>query len=81
MKTIILLLTVCLFANNANAQNMNSFYFDVYSANNLAESGKVDSAILKYENAFKNVQYVPVKFLKKVLKLSKTTSDKDRIKQ
>ena len=80
-KQIALSVLSLLLSINLNAQNMNSFYFDVYSANNLAESGKVDSAILKYENAFKKVQYVPVKFLKKVLKLSKTTRDKERIKQ
>lgn len=80
-KQIAISVLSLLLSINLNAQNMNSFYFDVYSANNLAESGKVDSAILKYENAFKNVQYVPVTYLKKVLKLSKTTRDKERIKQ
>lgn len=79
-KQIAISVLSLLISINLNAQNMNSFYFDVNSANNLAESGKVDSAILKYENAFKNVQYVPVTYLRKVLKLSKSTRDKERIK-
>ena len=80
-KQTALIVLSLLLSINLNAQKLNSFYFDLNSANNLAESGKVDSAILKYENAFKNVQYVPVKYLRKVLKLSKITRDKERIKQ
>ena len=78
-KQIAITVLSLLISINLNAQNMSSFYFNINSANNLAKSGKVDSAILKYENAFKKVQYVPVTYLRKVLKLSKLTNDKERI--
>ncbi len=68
-----------LLSLNLNAQNINEFYFQVNEASKLAESEKMDSAILSYEKAFEKVEYVHTNFLNKVLKLSETNKDEKRI--
>jgi len=64
---------------NIKAQDMNSFYFEANVANNLAKVGKIDSAIITYENAFKKVDYVQITYLNKIVTLAKLNKDQERI--
>lgn len=73
---ILLLLTLSI---EIKTQNINEFYFEVNTARKLAHDGKTDSAITTYENAFKKVDYVPTKYLLKLIELAKLNKDKDRV--
>jgi len=66
-------------STHLNAQNINSFYSEISIASNLAESGEVDEAILTYENAFKKIDYVRIRYLNKVLTLAKENNDLERV--
>jgi hypothetical protein len=74
---IILLLLI--FTVKSKAQNINELYFEANTARKLARDGKTDSAITTYENAFKKVDYVPTKYLRKLIELAKLNKDKDRV--
>lgn len=78
-KTTLLILTFFIFIWSAKGQDMNAFYAQMNIATNLANEGKTDSAIITYENAFKEIDYVNTTYLKKVLVLAKTNKDKSRI--
>ena len=81
MKPITILFFISISMSlRLDAQNMNAFYYEVNVAKNLASSGKTDSAIVVYEKAFEKRNYVPVRYLKSVLKLAKLKDDKKRIK-
>jgi len=69
-----------IFSMSTKAQNINEFYFEVSRASKLAQNGKTDSAITIYENAFKKVNYVQIRYLNKVLELAKLNEDKERVK-
>ena len=79
MKFIICLL---LIHNNVfSKENYKDFYKKVYQAEVLYSKGDLDSAILTYELAFTEIQYVNSIYIANVLSLSKAINDKERIKK
>lgn len=63
------------------AQNNIEFYSLINDATNLAKNGKLDSAIITYEDAFILKKYVHTSYLQKVLKLSKEKKDEVRVRK
>ena len=80
-KQILTVLLVVFFIFQIKAQNLNKYYFELNVAYNLAKAGKVDSAIATYEDAFRKLDYVQIRYLQKVLELAKLKKDKARIKK
>jgi len=78
LSKILIVLSI-IATTHLNAQNINSFYYEISIADNLAKSGEVDKAIITYENAFKMVDYVRIRYLNKVLKLAKENNDVERV--
>lgn len=68
-------------ASVAHAQSIPEFYHEIYKADLLYEKGEYNNALLKYEEAFTQVDYVHSRILDKVLKVSKVAGDKKRIKK
>ena len=75
----IFLLTILSF--NIKSQNINEFYFEANTARKLAKEGKIDSAITTYENAFKKVDYVFIRYLERVKELAHLNNDKERVRK
>ena len=80
-KQTLTVLLVVFFIFQIKAQNLNKYYFEFNVAYNLAKAGKVDSAIATYEDAFRKLDYVQIRYLQKVLELAKLKKDKARIKK
>jgi len=80
-KQIIIYFLLFFFALQIKAQNINEFYFEANTARKLAKAGKIDSAIATYENAFKKVDYVFIRYLKRVKALAKLNNDEERVKK
>lgn len=76
IKFPLLLIGLFLFSY-LKSQNINSYYFEINTAVNLANKGEIDSSIITYQNAFNKVDYVHVKHLKKVLELSKKSKKRN----
>lgn len=68
-----------LISFNLYSQNYNNYYSQLSKANTLTKQNKIDSAIIVYESAFKEINYVHTRFLKRVLRLAKTQKDEKRI--
>ncbi|PCI96529.1 MAG: hypothetical protein COB15_09765, partial [Flavobacteriales bacterium] len=77
-KQIRLVFLLIIFSLSIKAQNINDFYLEANTARKLAESGKIDSAITAYENAFKKIDYVNTTYLNKILKLVNLNKDENR---
>lgn len=60
---IVTLLSFLFFENNA--QNITSYYYKLYKADSFAINGELDSALLKYEEAFKNIDHIHSRILTK----------------
>lgn len=61
-------------------QNIRDFYYKIYKADLQFKNGYPDSALISYENAFKQVEFVSSVLLRKAEKLSRVNKDKTRIK-
>jgi hypothetical protein len=64
-----------------HAQELNPANKNLIEAKRLANKGNIDSAILTYELAFSQIEYVHSSHIGQVLSLSKQNKDKARIKK
>ncbi len=79
-KSVTYLLLFLLSGNVFTQVDVFKYYKTLYVADSLANSGNLDSAIIVYENAFKQVKYIHNTILFKVIDLSKQLNDKNRLK-
>ncbi len=79
-KHYCLLLLLFLFFKNGKAQNFLHFYKKIYQGDVYFEQNNLDSAIIVYEEAFKNEKYILTPYLVKALNTAKKLHDKKRIK-
>lgn len=81
MKYLIIpFLFFSLNSHSQDLQNIRDFYHQIYQADLQVKNGYPDSAMLAYENTFKQVEFVNSPLLYKALKLAKITKDKTKIK-
>ncbi len=81
MRYLIITLVLCSISLHAqNLQSVKTFYSDVYKADLLAKENRNTEAILAYEDAFTQIDYIHHSLLFKVLRLARKTNDKPRIK-
>ena len=76
MKTIILLLTVCLFANNANAQKSKEYYSLLLKADDMIIENKLDSALHYYDIALEKFNYPFYVHVKRAAIIANYSEDK-----
>jgi len=81
MRIVLLTFMIISVIANTDAQNISKFYQEIYKADLLYEKGEYNNALLKYEEAFAQVDYVHSRILEKVLNVSKSAKDKRRIKK
>ncbi len=79
MKRILITIFLSIILFFVKAQNINAFYKQINIATNYAKTGKADSAITIFEDAFSKVDYVNIAYLKRAMKLSKALKDKKRV--
>ena len=77
----LLLSVLILTITSVQSQDIINYYEALYQGDLLELKGEVDSAIIVYEKAFNQVNYVHSPMLHKVLRMSKKVNDKKRIKQ
>jgi hypothetical protein len=75
----ILLVFSLLISFNLYSQNINKYYLQLSKASSLVKQDKIDSAIVVYESAFKQVDYIHTRYLKRVLSLAKIKKDEKKV--
>lgn len=80
-KQILIVLLLFFLTQQIKSQNINEFYFEANTARKLANAGKIDSAIATYENSFRKVDYVFIRYLKRVKRLAELSNDEERVRK
>nr|WP_299206797.1 hypothetical protein [uncultured Brumimicrobium sp.] len=80
MKNIFITALIIL-SSNAHAQELNEANKNLIAAKQLSIDGYIDSAIISYELAFKQIEYVHSSHIHQIIKLAKQRKDRDRIKK
>lgn len=78
---IIFTILIVTFTATLHSQQLNQANKNIINAGNFANEGYIDSAIVKYELAFSQFEYVHSTHVRKVLSLSKENKDKLRVKR
>lgn len=79
MKIILIAFIILHFS--ANAQELNEANKNLIAAKQLSVDGNIDSAMIIYELAFEQIEYVHSSHIHQIIKLAKLTNDRDRIKK
>jgi hypothetical protein len=69
MKNSIITALILIMSSVVYTQNINTANKNLIDANRLSKEGYIDSAILKYELAFSQIEYVHSTHISKILSL------------
>lgn len=81
MRTIILPTLILILSPLVYTQELNQANKNLVEAKNLANEGYIDSAIITYELAFSQIEYIHSTHISEVLSLSKNNKDRSRKKK